>query len=88
MNEVTTKKSSVVQFICVVTKQYIYSQRCLGKQLSFQEVKAKISKLKSIEKYIAVKNNKVDLYIKKWERSMGTVQTHQEYIQGYVENVM
>ena len=59
-------RSHVANLICLITKQYIYSQKCLKKQLRIEGLRAKISNIQCIERYIAVKNNKVKYHQKKW----------------------
>ena len=68
MNNIVESKCSIANFICLISKQYIYSQRCLKKELLWQELKGKIKSIERIERYIAVKNNKVHLHVKKWGR--------------------
>ena len=63
---VPNNSKHVKNFLCLVTKQYIYRQRCLGKSLQYQELLASIIKLRNIEKYIAMKNNRLSKHNKKW----------------------
>ena len=58
-NRIVPKKDHVANFVCLITKQYIYKQRCLEQELNFECLKAQIRRVESIEKYIAIKNNKV-----------------------------
>ncbi len=46
--------------------QYIYSARCLKSLPSFACLKDKISDMMHIQKYIAVKNNQMAKYRKRW----------------------
>ena len=66
LNRIVTKKYHVVNFICLITKYYIYSQKCLQKSISFQGVKSQIQHIENLEYYIAVKNSKVIRHNKKW----------------------
>ena len=63
---VASKPNHVLNFLCLITKQYIYRQRCLRKELNFQELRNIIYQLENLEKYKAVKNNKTFLHVKKW----------------------
>ena len=54
--------SSIV--LCI--KQYIYSQRCLGEQVSEAGAIGKIRQLEITEKFIAKKNGKLKLHCLKW----------------------
>ena len=61
-----TRAGHIANFICLVVKQFIYSQRCLKGELHFQFFYRKLNTLERIEKYIAIKNNKLGLHVKKW----------------------
>ena len=66
LNELVQKKGHVVNFLCLVTKQFIYSQRCLKRSLNFPALKALYRHIRNVEKFIAVKNNRVAIHAKKW----------------------
>ena len=55
---IVEKPGHVKNFICLVVKQYIYRQRSLKQQIEDNEVIAYIKNIRSIEKYVAIKNNK------------------------------
>ena len=57
----------VKNLICLITKQYIYRQRCLQKHLTFYKLRSIIYSTRNMEKYIAIKNNKVVKFNKKWQ---------------------
>ena len=65
-NHLIDKKNHVVNFLCLIVKQYIYRQRCLDKKLSWFECKGIISQVENIEKYIAIKNGKLNIHNRKW----------------------
>ena len=65
-NVITQPKSHVLNFICLVTKQYIYSQRCLKKMPLFNILVNIINRVRNIEKFIAIKNNRQIRYYRKW----------------------
>ena len=51
-------------------------------------VQAKIRKLESIEKYIAIKNNKLTIHSKKWEAKDGNeISYDQAYVLQYVDQM-
>ena len=66
LNEIDQSRFSVINFLCLITKQFIYRQRCLGKSIDFPILKAEIKKIESIEKYIATKNGKIHIHERKW----------------------
>ena len=85
-NEIVESRNNVCNLICLVTKQFIYAQRCLGKKLHFPVLKQRILHVQSVEKYIAQKNGKMAKHIKKWEilnigRSQG------QYIEEYINDM-
>ena len=57
----------VKNMLCLVTKQYIYKKCCFAQKPNCQELISIIKKQKNIEKYIAVKNNRVLKHCKKWK---------------------
>ena len=65
-NRVHDRAEHIVNFMCLITKQYIYRKRCLGEELNFKELKLNILKQEKVEKYIAVKNNKQRNHFSKW----------------------
>ena len=66
LNSIVVPRKSVGNFVCLVTKQYIYAQRCQKNPLSFLQLKSKLKLIQSMEKYIAIKNGKWSVHIKKW----------------------
>ena len=69
-NKIVPMKSHAVNFICLIAKQYIYSQKCLGKAITFPGLLSKIKSVENVEKYIAVKNGKINVHVKKWGHHM------------------
>ena len=66
LNTVVKNPRSVVNFIVLVAKQYLYAQRCLKLPVNVIEFKAKIKFYKDAELYIARKNNHVNKHLNKW----------------------
>ena len=50
----------------VIAKQYLYSCRCQEVIPNFNHLMERIKEVISIEKYIAVKKNKLDIHNRKW----------------------
>ena len=86
-NCVVQPKNHVINFICLIFKQYVYRQRCSEQGLSFPAVKRLICKIESIEKYIAVKNNKSNVHERKWLVVDREFIDSNEYILNYNEQV-
>ena len=84
LNKIVKPARHAGNFLCLCTKQYIYSQKCLGKELNFYELSVRFKKLESMEKYIAVKNNKLSVHSKKW----GRVNEEEVLIEDYVREYM
>ena len=85
-NRITSRASDVENFICLITKQFIYSQRCLKKPISFCILEAKMKHIENVEKYIAIKNGKLNIHERKWNKvlySRGA--TDGESVDAYIE---
>ena len=67
LNQVHQRVNHVDNFICLLTKQYIYRQRCLKKDLSSFELRNHIRMTENVEKSIAFKNNRVRYHNDKWK---------------------
>ena len=57
----------VYNTIFTITKHYIYVCRCKSEPIYIDALISNIKFYKNVEKYIAVKNNKIDYHNKKWE---------------------
>ena len=85
--------NDVKNFCCLILKQYIYRQRCLKQQLSFQELKTIIFNIRGIEKYIAKQNNRLTKHYNKWggreseEIANELCRNYNDYINEYIENM-
>ena len=94
-NKLVDKKDHVINFICLITKQFIYRQRCAKNTPDFPVLKALIAKVENIEKYIAKKNGKEHIHNKKWrtygEPTQGPTMANQStahYVQQYITENM
>ena len=63
---------NIKNFICLLFKQYVYRQRCLGETPDCNQFFNIISVNGSVERFIAKGNNKLDQHIKKWENASPT----------------
>ena len=85
LNEIHECKTHVTNFICLLAKQYIYSQKCLGKELNIIDFKNRVYQIQNIEKYIATKNDKLQYHDRKWrtlEEDRGSIHS---YVRAYFE---
>ena len=69
LNGLIPRSKDVINFLCLVTKQYIYRQRCSQSTLHFPVLIQMFMNLENIEKYIAMKNSKERQHQRKWCRS-------------------
>ena len=86
MNRIHRKRSHVINFICLITKQYIYSSRCLKKEIHFPVLKAMINSVRNTEKYIAIKNSKLSTHHRKWT-PMADPQSINDFINQYASEL-
>ena len=77
---------NVVNFISICAKQYIYRQRCMKDNLQIVNFKLLIKKIESIEKYIAIKNGKLSIHLKKW-KLLHSGQADSDYVIHYVNSI-
>ena len=68
-NQIVTPSKHAANFICLVTKQYIYKERCMKNQLSLNALKENIILFKNIEKYNAIASGNIKVYNDKWHIS-------------------
>ena len=66
LNAVNSDPGHVANFVILIVKQYIYSQRCLKKSVCDREVENLIYRNRNIEKFYALKNNKLKYHHRKW----------------------
>ena len=63
---VCNKRGHIINFICLIVKQYIYKCKCLGHVMNVNAVKSKIFEIRNMEKFYATKNNLLSKYNVKW----------------------
>ena len=86
-NHLTPIRGHAINFICLLTKQFIYRQRCAKESLTFTVLKNYVERMKNIEKYIAIKNNKMRVYNKKWLANDSTINQLGIFVNEYCENM-
>ena len=77
-------QSTITNFICLVTKQYIYRTRCLNNIPNINELKCLIYSYKNSERYYAIKNDTLQKHCKKWLEPQAAEENQQDYIRQYV----
>ena len=70
LNRIHKSRNHAINFICLVTKQYIYKTRCLQQEINFKALRSQIKSVETLEKYIAVKNMRLRVHEKKWSRAV------------------
>ena len=65
-NQVLQGKTNVVNFIILLAKQYIYRQKWLKGNLNIRAFERYCVKIENVEKYIAIKNDRLKVHNKKW----------------------
>ena len=83
LNSIAPKKKNVLNFMCLIAKQYIYRCRCQAKELSFESLKREIRQIECIEKYIAIRNGKKQIHDRKWEQNKGEEEQISQYVERY-----
>ena len=66
LNKLDNQRGSITNFICLMTKQYIYKQRCLKEEINFHQFQKQLKLVENIERYIAIKNNRLAKHKLKW----------------------
>ena len=88
-NEICDPKKHVVNFMCLIAKQYIYRCRCLGEKPTLIALVAQIRSVENVEKFIAKKNNKLHVHERNWNVSKVANQNINlnEYVETYLHMV-
>ena len=82
--------TNIKNFLCLITKQYIYQQRCFKKKPILTELRDLIFQIRNIEKFIAKKNNKITKHNHKWYNAPLTrngSNNVNQYINEYLTNM-
>ena len=88
-NKLIDNPANIKNILCLLLKQFIYRQRCLNNKLSFEHFKYYIFQTRNIEKYIAIKNNKVRAYSRKWRdcQTVASDSNLNQYTNEYVQRM-
>ena len=82
------KRGHVANAICLITKQFLYRQRCLKNALNPFDLRHYVKGIQSMEKYIAIKNNKLSLHQSKWQNQSTAPSNTQDYVNEYIDTIM
>ena len=89
-NEIASPPKCIANVICLITKQYMYRQRCLGKLINLNELRGIVYKCENTEKYIAIKSGKINKHNKKWylkkEKNQDQTLDIETFARAYLEN--
>ena len=66
LNRIMLPPAHVFNFICLIAKKYMYTQRCKQKPMSKQALTMLVEKFKRYELYYAKKHDKSKIHCKKW----------------------
>lgn len=88
-NDVVNNPYHVFNFIVLITKQFIYRTRCLNTRLSFKDLLYYIDHVYLIEEFIAKKNHKWNLHVRKWKVYKPSLQEEnvQTFVHNYINNM-
>ena len=88
LNKVVQTGYQVLNFMCLIIKQFIYRQRCLGKELNFDQALRQIKYVESIERYIATKNGKEIVHNRKWGNTVNHIDGDlNAFVREYIEEL-
>ena len=62
-----SKGHNAANLMCLLTKQYIYRQKCLGLEINLYQLKCIFRQVECLEKYIAIKNSRLQVHTAKWQ---------------------
>ena len=65
-NQFVDDAKNIKNFVCLLLKQYIYRKRCYSQLPNFYEFKSMVLETRSVEFYIAKKNNQERKHFLKW----------------------
>ena len=85
-NTIMPTRGHIINFICLITKQFIYRQRCMGGALHFPILREIIRSTENIEKYIAIKNDRLYIHNRKWRIDMNQCEQN-DYVLEYVNEM-
>ena len=68
-NTLINNIKNVKNFLCLLTKQYIYRKRCFSENPSYEQLESLIWQMKNIERFNAIKNNQEHKHFAKWSKN-------------------
>ena len=68
MNTITDNAKLIPNLIVLLAKKYIYRSRCEDKCPLYQNFLNHLKNFESIEKFVAIQNNKKELHQQKWSQ--------------------
>ena len=77
---------SATDTVIAIVKQFIYRQKCLQKDLCHRQLKSLILEHRNIEKYYAVKDQKLIGFLRKWQPGSREL-NNSEFVEQYVESM-
>ena len=96
-NKLVSQSGHLANFACLVLKHYIYVCRCKNTKPSYKDIMVKLMAIQNMEKYIAIKNNKLRKHNVKWHisesgdcqdpRLCDNTDSVQQYINEYLINM-
>lgn len=86
-NTVHPKSSSVINFLVLITKQYIYRLRCMSARPTPNAVCLEIEKIYNIELCIAQKKQKLRKHAQKWSLLKDIELPDDTFIASYIDNM-
>ena len=66
-NRIANNPQHVINFVCLIVKQYIYKQRCLGERIRVHQIRELVHRVQNYEKFYARKNNNLRKFCSKWK---------------------
>ena len=89
LNKIMDKPGHIVNFLCLVTKQYIYSSRCLKQGIHIVGLRRVFKQIENVEKYIATKNGKLTRHMVKWMcNEVSVLDQSDVHLDNYVMNYL
>ena len=89
-NEIEENAKNVTNFIFLMAKYHVYSCKHTKRELDIHIFQAIVEKVPNIERYNAVKDNKMAQHLRKWHNVSefsGNDVINDEYISDYLNNI-
>ena len=87
-NNVVQKGDSVVNLIVLLAKHYIYRQKWQKGNLNIKAFQRVVQQVENMEKYIAVKNERVNYHERKWRQiNVDKGNNLEQYVQNYLTDI-